>query len=79
MLDKGAPGSFLRPQDQLLDGVFLAFADDLDITVMKVSDPSCNVEALCLPLRVITKVHALNYAVNDYMRPCSHRRKDNLS
>ena len=79
MFDKGAARAATRPLDQLLDSVFGSFADHLNAAVRDIPDPSCKAETLRLPLCAVTKVHALNYAVDHYMCPCFHcAKKKNL-
>lgn len=79
MFDKSAARAALRPQNQLLNGVFLSFTDYLDAAVGEISDPSRNTETLCLPLRAVTKVYPLNYAVDYYVCSCFHCQKRRAS
>lgn len=70
MFYKSAPGAFPRPLDQLLYGLFLAFADDLDTAVREIPDPSRKTETLRLTLCAVTEEDTLHHASDDYMYPC---------
>ena len=74
-LDEGPPGAAAGPRNQLLDGVFLTFADYFHAAVGEVPDPARQPEALCLTLGAVPKEDALHYSVYDYMRSCLHGEK----
>lgn len=70
--DIGAWWPLMAPRDELFNISLIAFGDYLDGAIRAVSNPTSQAEALGLEPCIMAKKHALDDAVNHYLRPAKY-------